>query len=374
MSSAAAMTWAHSITRALLDWFVKNARVLPWRSTHDPYAVWISEIMLQQTQVKTVIPYWERWMRELPDIACLANAREEKVLKLWEGLGYYTRARNLQKAARQILAHHGGQFPRQYDDVLNLPGIGRYTAGAICSIAYNQAKPILDGNVIRVLCRLQGIRESPTDPAIQKRLWQLAEDLVQVAAEFTRLSTLRNQCHSFLNQSLMELGALICTPRNPFCAECPVAPTCQARVQNLTDSIPAPKPRPQTRVRHFVAVVLVTSGRLWVRQRPAGEINAGFWEFPNFEINPQQQITPALIQAQLGQAVTHLKSFMTIKHSITNNRITVQVFTARIKPPYQPPEYNANPVVWIDRKATKTLAFTAAHRKIIQKFLVGESD
>lgn len=164
---------------ALLDWFAQSARDLPWRRTRDPYAIWVSEIMLQQTQVKTVIPFWERWMRELPTIQAAANAPSEKIHKLWEGLGYYTRVRNLQKAAQFVMENHGGKFPENFEDVLALPGIGRYTAGAVCSIAFNQATPILDGNVIRVLTRVFGIAENPKAKETNARLWQLAEELVQ---------------------------------------------------------------------------------------------------------------------------------------------------------------------------------------------------
>ena len=163
---------------ALLDWFAQNARDLPWRRTRDPYAIWVSEIMLQQTQVKTVIPFWERWLCELPTIADAANASSDKLHKLWEGLGYYTRVRNLQKAAQVVMEKHSGRFPENFDDVLALPGIGRYTAGAICSIAFNQPTPILDGNVIRVLTRIFGIAENPKEKKTNARLWQLAAELV----------------------------------------------------------------------------------------------------------------------------------------------------------------------------------------------------
>src|SRR5437868_2047191 len=166
------------IVRSLLKWFGEAARDLPWRRTRDPYAIWISEIMLQQTQVKTVLPYWERWMRSLPDIESLAKARMETIHKLWEGLGYYTRVRNLQKAAQVIMEIHGGKFPRDFEAVLALPGIGRYTAGAICSIAFNQPTPILDGNVIRVLTRVFGIAENPKEKGANAKLWDLAEKLV----------------------------------------------------------------------------------------------------------------------------------------------------------------------------------------------------
>ena len=183
-----------AIVSKLLDWFSQNARDLPWRRTRDPYAIWVSEIMLQQTQVKTVMPYWERWMRELSTVQAAANASPDKIHKLWEGLGYYSRVRNLQKAARQIMEKHGGKFPDNFDAVVALPGIGRYTAGAICSIAFNQPTPILDGNVIRVLTRVFGVGENPREKKTNTRLWQLAEELVVHASannSRTRTSRLR---------------------------------------------------------------------------------------------------------------------------------------------------------------------------------------
>jgi A/G-specific adenine glycosylase len=167
------------LVAALLGWFAAHARDLPWRRTRDPYAIWVSEIMLQQTQVKTVIPFWNRWLRELPTIESAAKAPSEKIHKLWEGLGYYTRVRNLQKAAQVILEKHGGKLPEKFEEVLALPGIGRYTAGAICSIAFNQPTPILDGNVIRVLTRIFGIAENPKEKTTNAKLWQLAEELVK---------------------------------------------------------------------------------------------------------------------------------------------------------------------------------------------------
>src|SRR5437867_7452581 len=173
---------ARSLVVTMLRWFAQNARDLPWRRTTDPYASWVSEIMLQQTQVKTVLPYWARWMRALPDIVALAKAKPERIHKLWEGLGYYTRVRNMQKAAQTIVEQHNGKFPQAFEEVLALPGIGRYTAGAICSIAFNQPKPILDGNVIRVLTRLFGIGGNPRERNTNAKLWHLAEQLVEAAA------------------------------------------------------------------------------------------------------------------------------------------------------------------------------------------------
>ena len=285
---------ARKLVPLLLNWFSANARDLPWRRTRDPYAIWVSEIMLQQTQVKTVIPYWERWLRELPTLKAVANASPDKIHKLWEGLGYYTRARNLQKAARQIVAQQSAdsksrrrrgneaqtskkietphvvsyKFPENFDDVLALPGIGRYTAGAICSIAFNQPTPILDGNVIRVLTRIFGIAENPKEKETNARLWKLAAELVATAVKHhTPRSSRREEAHSeignrqslltsaatktgncsALNQSLMELGALVCTPRNPQCAICPAKKLCVAFRENRVERIAEPR---QTRSRH----------------------------------------------------------------------------------------------------------------------------
>ena len=263
----------------LLDWFSANARDLPWRRTRDPYAIWVSEIMLQQTQVKTVIPFWNRWLRELPTIKSAAKAPSAKIHKLWEGLGYYTRVRNLQKAAQAIVEKHGGKFPENFNDVLALPGIGRYTAGAICSIAFNQPTPILDGNVIRVLTRIFSNAENPKEKKTNARLWQLAEELVQNS---------KSHC-SNLNQSLMELGALICTPRNPQCLICPVKKLCVAFKENRVEELPNLGKRQAATARTFFAFVIERNGKFLVRQRPIGIVNAHLWEFPNFEINGEKK-------------------------------------------------------------------------------------
>ena len=232
---------AHRLAPLLLDWYADHARNLPWRSTHNPYAIWVSEIMLQQTQVATVIPYWKRWMRALPNVQKLARAKSERVLKLWEGLGYYSRARNLQAASKEIVKNHDGQFPRDPETIRTLPGIGRYTVGAISSIAFGLPQPIVDGNVTRILTRIFGIRENPKDKATHGHLWSLAETLVTKASD----------C-SALNQSLMELGATVCTPRQPTCAACPVARSCVARrpsdlecdTRSLREDVRCPTPRP----------------------------------------------------------------------------------------------------------------------------------
>jgi A/G-specific adenine glycosylase len=457
----------NAIVSALLGWFAHNARDLPWRRTRDPYAIWVSEIMLQQTQVKTVIPYWNRWMRELPNIEAVTNARSEKIHKLWEGLGYYTRARNLQKAAKQIVARHDARsearrrrgnesetknqsetphvvsykFPDNFDAVLALPGIGRYTAGAICSIAFNQPMPILDGNVIRVLTRVFGIAENPREKKTNVQLWQLAEKLVvhasspsvcrrrrkeshSISISSQRLLTSSPTCANF-NQSLMELGALVCAPRNPQCQICPIKKLCVAFREGRIGELPNPSKRKAATTRHFVAFVVERNGRFLVRQRPAGIVNAHLWEFPNVEVhlNPgsgghqsahhfrkssQSRLTSAaavqesdleIIRAakSLGIDSATLQPICTVKHSITRYRITLDAFHAHLGVAnFASPHNkmgrrdhntrNERPVlgnkfvaglgsqtsssenngVWLPLAKLNSLAFNAAHKKILK--------
>jgi A/G-specific adenine glycosylase len=345
----------------LLSWFAKNARDLPWRHTKDPYAIWISEVMLQQTQVKTVIPYWRRWMRELPTVQKLADSRLERILKLWEGLGYYTRAKNLRRAARLIVTTHQGQFPHEYGEVLALPGIGRYTAGAVCSIAFDQPTPILDGNVIRVLTRLFGIVKNPKEKQTNATLWKLAEALVLATAHASRITHHASSC-SHLNQSLMELGALVCTPKQPKCYQCPVRQHCVALKKGKVQSIPILNERERSTTRRFVAFVAEKRGRFLVRQRPADVVNAQLWEFPNFEL---------LNGADLGQTARNVfgvapasrTPICTIKHSITRFRITLEVFRAEHPPPNAKLLHAGE---WLMLAELMRLPFTGAHRKIVE--------
>jgi A/G-specific adenine glycosylase len=332
----------------LLNWFSTNARDLPWRRTRDLYAIWVSEIMLQQTQVKTVIPFWNRWMRELPTIESVANASPAKIHKLWEGLGYYTRARNLQKAAQVIMEKHNGGFPSQFEDVLALPGIGRYTAGAICSIAFNQRAPILDGNVIRVLTRIFGIAGNPREKPTNKLLWQLAEDLVR-----------NTEQRSHLNQSLMELGALICTPRNAQCGICPAQKLCVAYKENRANELPNLGTRKKVTARRFVAFVIEREGKFLVRQRPDGIVNAHLWEFPNIEVNGANIQPTKLFRKEFLVAPQMIQPLHTVKHSITRYRITLDAFAVRLK---NNPAQNG--VVWKTPTQMRQLAFTAAHKKL----------
>lgn len=323
--------------------------------------------MLQQTQVKTVVPYWSRWMRELPSIARLAQAGEDRLHKLWEGLGYYSRVRNLQKAARMIMTVHNGQFPETFDDVLALPGIGRYTAGAICSIAFNQPTPILDGNVIRVLCRLQAILGDPKSPRLNDRLWATAARLVLGASRLERAdippaaSSIQPGFCSRLNQSLMELGATVCTPRNPACDLCPVSRWCAAFKRGNPLAYPSARKRPASLPRWFAALVIERAGQFRVRQRPGHGVNAGLWEFPNVEC-PDLASTDLSAATLLGMTPIPVHPLAVIRHSITRYRMTLAAFHASVPPGFQPSEKAG---AWLDLPALHELAFTAAHKKIL---------
>jgi len=364
---------ARKLVPPLLSWFSSNARDLPWRRTRDPYAIWVSEIMLQQTQVKTVIPYWIRWMCELPTIQAAAKASSAKLHKLWEGLGYYTRVRNLQKAAQRIVARHNSKFPEDFDDILAIPGVGRYTAGAIASIAFDQPRPILDGNVIRVLTRVFGITTDPREKRTNAQLWQLAEELVNHALRITQ----PGPACAHLNQSLMELGALICTPRSPQCGDCPVNKLCVARKRNLQEKLPNLRKRTESTTLRFIAFIVEREGKFLVRQRPDGVVNAHLWEFPNVEVaavegrarhSVRAAAQPLENGAQRSDApyqaanfhITSHKPLCTIKHSITRYRITLEAFraelvNARTKPGGQ----------WLALPQLHKLAFASAHRKIL---------
>jgi A/G-specific adenine glycosylase len=362
------------IVRSLLAWFARNARDLPWRRVNDPYAIWVSEVMLQQTQVKTVLAYWSCWMRALPNLDALARAKPDRLHKLWEGLGYYPRVRNLHHAAQCIMKEHGGKFPQNFEDILALPGIGPYTAGAICSIAFNQPKPILDGNVTRVLTRLYGIAANPRERKTNSRLWQLAEELVLQAAEtgsraipsphvsrFTFHVSPR-PCSQF-NQSLMELGALICTPRAPRCNVCPIAKHCVAFRQNRVLELPSLGPRIRSTPRRFAAFVAQNRGRFFVRQRPAGIVNAHLWEFPNIELSLDDADLIQAARRALGFRPKKLELLGTVKHSITRYRIALEAY--RVVGNHALPLLAGNGR-WLNRTLLSQLAFTSAHRQILR--------
>jgi A/G-specific adenine glycosylase len=357
------------IVTRLLGWFGRHARDLPWRRTRDPYAIWVSEIMLQQTQVKTVLPYWQRWMRALPTVRALAQAKPQRIHKLWEGLGYYSRARNLLQAARLVVEQHNGEVPAKFEELLALPGIGRYTAGAVCSIAFNQPAPILDGNVLRVLTRLFALHGNPREKKVNARLWDLAAGLVGQADEMqqragqNKAARVRKDCCSQFNQALMELGALVCTPTRPRCDECPVVTHCLAHNRGRVETFPELQRRSSPTPKRCVAFVVERRGRFLVRQRPAGVVNAHFWEFPNLELGLGESQLKEFAFRTLGAKPRHLEPLCRIKHSITRYRITLEVFwTLFSRHDKLPPTAGE----WRDWRDLNRLPFASAHKRILK--------
>ncbi|MCH9056645.1 A/G-specific adenine glycosylase [Synechococcus sp. PCC 6716] len=305
-----------ALRSALLDWYQHHSRDLPWRHTRDPYAIWVSEIMLQQTQVATVLPYYHRWLDHLPTIQALAGAELDTVLKLWQGLGYYARARYLHCAAQQIMSEHQGQFPQNYAAVAALPGIGRSTAGAILSAAFDQAHPILDGNVKRVLSRLFALSIPPKQAETQLWVWSAQLLCPQQPRNF--------------NQAIMDLGATICTPRQPLCHACPWLNHCRAHRYGLTQDIPrkmtsAPLPHKQI----GVAVIWNNAGQILIDRRPPTGLLGGLWEFPGGKIEPRETVQECIrreIREELGIEVRVGEHLIDIDHAYSHFKVTLQVY------------------------------------------------
>lgn len=287
------------VRQALLAWYRHGHRDLPWRQTRDPYAIWISEIMLQQTRVDTVKAYFRRFMGELPTVHALAAASEETVLTLWSGLGYYSRARNLHAAAGEIVARYGGEFPREAEAVRSLPGIGPYTAGAIRSIAFGQQAAILDGNVIRVLARLRALAELPDSAAGKRLYWSLAEALVPAARSESENGTEAGNDPGDFNQALMELGATVCLPQRPVCLVCPLAEHCTARRFGDPEDFPPKKAARAVPVVEAVTLVLRARGHVLLCRRPSLGLWGGLWEPPTLELLPGEDV-----EAGLGRLIT----------------------------------------------------------------------
>ena len=287
----------------LLRWYRRERRDLPWRRDPTPYRVWVSEIMLQQTTVAAVTPKYEAFLRRFPTLESLAAASEDEVLERWAGLGYYSRARNLHKAAREIAAKHGGRFPSDRDAVLDLPGVGRYTAGAILSIAFGRREPLVDGNVVRVFSRLFGLRGRAKDPAFQASLWPKAESLVPAKAP------------GDWNQALMELGATVCTPDSPACGACPVAKRCAAFEKGLQDELPLPELRREPVPVRWTCLWIEDGGRVLLWKRGEKErLLKGLWGLPE----------STRLEAQPGRVLA------SAAHSITHHALTVELREGRL--------------------------------------------
>lgn len=353
---------ARAIGRALLAWYAQHRRELPWRQSLDPYAVWVSEMMLQQTRVATVIPYFQRWMQRFPTVASLARAQESDVLHAWQGLGYYSRARNLQRAAALMVAEHAGRVPERIAELLALPGIGPYSAGAIASIAYGHAEPLVDGNVIRVLARLCALRGDPNRAPLKAVLWEVARSLVPADAP------------GDFNQALMELGATVCTPRNPRCSACPLAAHCQGLKAELVQILPELPARAKPTQVHMVAAVSARAGRVLVTKLlPDAPRWAGMWLFPSAEVGstetPEAAVDRAL-QTMVGLRAQPTGIVCVIRHTVTRFRITLDAY--RTAPPSGVAKaLSVAEIAWKRPSELAELAMPKAHRAIANRLLEG---
>jgi len=345
------------IQQNLLNWFADNARDLPWRKTYSPYHVWISEIMLQQTQMDRVIDYFNRWMKQFPDIASITRSEEEKILKLWEGLGYYSRARNIFRTANILKEQHDGELPTEFKLLLQLPGIGKYTAGAIMSIAFNKEYTIVDANIERVFARLFNLAKSVKDKNTHHFIWEKAEELLP-----------RGRTREF-NQALMELGALVCIPKNPRCKVCPVSDFCQSLKKNVVHKRPVITKSSQTVFIEMATGILTHKGKIFIQKRKPKGVWANLWEFPGGRLEPGETPEMALIreyaeetQLQIGK----LKKITTVKHSYTIYRVRLHCFLCSLEDDrFEPVLHTAQEYRLVNPAELSNYAFPAGHRKFI---------
>ncbi len=349
-----------TLQKALLDWFHKNARPLPWRRHYRPYEVWVSEIMLQQTQVETALPYYTQWLKTFPTIASLAKADEKKVLKMWQGLGYYSRARNLHANAKLIMDKYKGIFPKDFDTLLSLKGIGRYTAGAIASIAFNETRPIVDGNVLRVLSRVFAVNKSIDIPKNKDWFWLKEEELIPHGKA------------RFFNQAVMELGALICAKQNPLCGRCPIQNHCLAFKQNKAQSFPVRNPRKKIVKIHAASLILHKNEKFLIQKRPVGKIMGGLWEFPEWKLSRNRFLSKRALRSKMDETLKNdlgiegsdLRYLSSIKRSYTHHLETLEVFY--LKTDAEVKTINTWPKAWVSQEDFKKYPFSSAHAKITQ--------
>jgi A/G-specific adenine glycosylase len=345
--------WRRRFRHRLTRWYQRHARPLPWRQTRDPYRIWVSEVMLQQTQVVTVQSYFEEFLQRFPDIATLAAASEERVLRAWEGLGYYRRARQLHAAAREIMTRHGGEFPNDIQAAQDLPGVGRYTAGAILSIALDQRQPILEANTIRVFSRLLGYRGPAARGPGQRLLWAFARQILP-----------RRQPGLF-NQALMELGSLVCAPQ-PRCLACPVARLCAARAAGLQDQLPVKPPKPEYQQVREAAVIVRRQGTVLLRRCGVGERWEGLWDFPRFPWGEAGTTTVLAesVQRLTGVTIVPGPLLMTIKHGVTRFRITLSCHLAEYRSGQLK---HCDAMTWADHAQLDELPLSTTGRRIARK-------
>lgn len=336
------------ITGPLLGWYDVNQRTLPWRGTRDPYKVLVSEIMLQQTRVAAVLPYYQRWMEELPSVDALANVEEERLMKLWQGLGYYSRARNLRKAAGMIIESFGGRFPEEYADILKLPGVGEYTAGAVASIAFGQAVPAVDGNVLRVAARVAGDDGDILRPEVRRRFRELVGAVMPPdrPGEF--------------NQAMMDLGAMVCLPNGtPVCRRCPLAEQCEADRLGLQEVLPVRRKKAARRVEELTVFLLLRNGRTAVRRRADRGLLAGLWEFPHVPGALDEEAAGKAIE-NWGLTAVEWRKKLTAKHIFTHVEWNMTGYLLETAG-------DGRGLVWADRAELEELAVPSAFARFLDE-------
>jgi A/G-specific adenine glycosylase len=340
------------VAERLLAWYGRSGRKLPWRETREPYRIWLSEIMLQQTTVAAVIPYFEAFLCRFPDLKTLASAPVEEVIEQWAGLGYYRRARNLHATAVKLVEEWGGEFPADLAALQNLPGVGRSTAGAIMSIAFDQPAPLLDGNVRRVLCRLFALQEPPRSSRAEKLLWQWAETLTPL-----------DRPHDYA-QAIMDLGATVCLPKGPLCRDCPLEPLCQARAQGLEGDLPLATPKKAVPVVRQVALAIHQGDRWLVQRRPLDGMLGGLWEFPAVEVLSQESLESAAhrLARELSVCITGPR-LGEVRHAYSHFRLELTLFVAEWGGESQVAEAPASRLV--SPAEMLTLPLHGAHKKLL---------
>ncbi|MDQ7039796.1 MAG: A/G-specific adenine glycosylase [Rhodothermus sp.] len=342
----------------LIDWYHQHARDLPWRRTSDPYRIWVAEIMLQQTRVDQVGPYYERFLKTFPSVEALAAASLDDVLRCWEGLGYYARARNLHRAARQIVAQHGGRLPETYRALRRLPGIGPYTAAAVASIAFGEPRAVLDGNVLRVLTRVLAIADDIRSSATRSALQEVADMLIPPEAPGT------------FNQALMELGATVCTPARPRCSECPLRTVCQAYALGTPTDFPVQAPRPS--VPHYdvaLGILFNEAEAVLIQRRPEHGLLGGLWEFPGGKREPGESLEAACareLYEELGVQVAVGPCLAKVRHAYTHFRVTLYAFRCTLKAG-EPCSRTGLPLRWVPLNELDRYAFPRANRRLIER-------
>jgi A/G-specific adenine glycosylase len=348
----------NKFAKLTLNWYFRNARVLPWRNHPDPYAIWVSEIMLQQTQVATVIPYFERWMNRFPDIPALARATEGEVLRMWEGLGYYARARNLHKAARMVMENYAGILPPSMGELKKLPGVGRYTAAAIASMAFGQDEATLDGNIKRVLSRVFKISEPVNTTHGEKILWGIVNDHLPAgrAGDY--------------NQALMDIGALICLPIKPDCLGCPLKRICEAKKKGLQEKLPVVKNKLIVPSVVKSAIVVVKKRNVLLLHRKSTGLLGGMWEFPSVEVDKDlEKELIVFMNSQHMLKVFKKSHLLTIRHAYSHFKLTEHAFLCTLKS-----ESKLQPgFKWIPLKELSNFPMGKVDRQIANKLLTEEN-